>query len=514
MMKIRKLAIVFHLLNTFGTYNLYGTDGLSPVDNNGTGTHHTVSFPRRVYLKTATQSFNRHYYFILHDNRIWYKSNEEVTGTEDDWRLFPGNGVPFGKGIVRFGDVGRITAISSDGMYLIAMSESGCFYRGYNLYNKPEKFFWTDRWGWPAAKGPGLKVDTARFTVWHVSDVFPAYVKSYTDSKGIKHSTGLGVAHIYLLNKKGFTVHYNDWWLPPDMSRRFSSPEGGAVKLINMSVSASMVFGITEHGNLYTRLYDFDVCGDDDLVTYSYFLDRKKPGIHGLPAPGWKKHAPITDGRITGIITIVQNGTTSDDRIMRVEGVAEGKTGFFEKEITDPTWKFRQTGMPLIGKLLDCSFRDTLYSRKRYTYSGYLSGSKKNILLKIRSFNPYEADATITLSLTEKGNTNGRQIGEFPFLHLYRLESETRAMDYWDDGTSARIKASILLQHYDKNKKINSDQELVRELFGKRNVIHLTGTVSRDSIVLKELGTGFLMFPVEERALFPKWELKGVGIGN
>jgi len=469
-----------------------------------------ADFPEKIYLKTATQSFNSRYYFVLRDHRIWCKPNEETTGKKGEWELFLGTGVPFGKQVVRFGEAGKIAAISSDGMYLIALSEDGCFYRGYNLYNKLQKFTWTDKWGGIGAKGPGLKIARDDFITWHVSDVFPMYVKYYTDSKGIRHSTGLGVAHIYLLGKNGSDIRYNDWWLPPDMSRKFNSPENGGIKVVNMSVSASTVFVITGNGNCYTRLYDLDVCGDDDLVTYSYFLDRKKPGIHGLPAPGWVKHTLVSEGKITEIITIYQSGKTSGDRILRVEGSINDTTGYFEKHLKDAKWLFRKTGLPLIGEPILYSPHDSLYERKRYSYSGILESNDRNVYIHIKNFNPDEAEATITLSITGKDSTEQQVVGEFPFPHLHRLERKVRDADYWEKGSPARIKASLIIRHYDKEKTVQCDRTLVQELFGNRRVIHFTGTVSKDGITLKELGSGFLMFPIEERALFPEWKLTGV----
>ena len=51
-----------------------------------------------------------------------------------------------------------------------------------------------------------------------------------------------------------------------------------------------------------------------------------------------------------------------------------------------------------------------------------------------------------------------------------------------------------------------------RELFGKRKVIHFTGEISKNSVELKELGTGFLMFPIEERAVLPEWKCSGIAV--
>src|SRR5439155_381971 len=140
-------------------------------------------------------------------------------------------------------------------------------------------------------------------------------------------------------------------------------PERGRVRAVDMSASGSTVFVINRFGDMFTRLYDFDISGPDSFfLDYSYEDQRgvQDPAIQ-LPPEPWREQ-PKIPGRITGAISIEKVGLGSIHRTLRVEGVHGGVTGFWEKDITEPDigdWRFVPTGAPLEGEPLSNSPRDT-----------------------------------------------------------------------------------------------------------------------------------------------------------
>ena len=64
-------------------------------------------FPDTVYLKTATQTFNKDYQFCLVDGKIFYKGRTEAKGPAD-WELLE-TGLPYSK-IARFKTPKRVVA--------------------------------------------------------------------------------------------------------------------------------------------------------------------------------------------------------------------------------------------------------------------------------------------------------------------------------------------------------------------------------------------------------------------
>ena len=317
--------------------------------------HSPADLPDHVYFRTATESFNRHWYVAVRDGRVWVKPNEE-TGLRSpgEWRLLGETGLPSGPGLVRGDPPTAVAEISADGCHLHALSTGGLFYRGTDLRRDVHRAFrWTDRWGWPMARGPGIAAEFPTTRGWSVSDSHPFDVRRYTDPLGTSHSVGLGVAHVYRLSPDGTRIHYNDWWLPADWSRRVCGPERGTLRAAALSASGSTLFVVGEHGALYTRLYDFDTAGENDLLTYSYGLDGSSGTTRALPAEPWQRQPDVGAGEITDRITIFQDGVGNGARVLRVEGRRDGSTGLFTKRIFDDEWTFQETGLPLQGRVLD-----------------------------------------------------------------------------------------------------------------------------------------------------------------
>ena len=51
------------------------------------------NLPQRVHFRTATESFNAHWYLALRDGRIWVKGNEEPGNRDADWELLGATGL-------------------------------------------------------------------------------------------------------------------------------------------------------------------------------------------------------------------------------------------------------------------------------------------------------------------------------------------------------------------------------------------------------------------------------------
>jgi hypothetical protein len=262
-------------------------------------------------------------------------------------------GLPEGGGIVRFPSPERIVSLSADGTHLQALSSAGVFYRGDDFRNRDlGGFNWTDRWGGFFAGGPGLKEEISAARGWSVMDAHPFQVGEYEDRLGTVHGIGAGTAHLYLLDPDGRRLRFNDWWLPPDWSRQICLPERGTFTAVTMSVSAATLMVLDAGGRVFTRLYDFDTSGEDDLLPYSYLITGSSGFTRALPAEDWRRQPDITGGRITRRIAIFQNGKGNAARVLRVEGEKEGASGFYFKAIFDEAWSFEETGLPLRGEPL------------------------------------------------------------------------------------------------------------------------------------------------------------------
>ncbi len=417
-----------------------------------------TNLPDSVLFRTETESFNKQWNIALRDGRIWIKSR---TGTPP-WELLGTTGRPEGKHLVRFGIPDSIVAISLDGIHITALSSTGHFYRGVNMTEKHSKdrVEWEDKWGGIGAKGSGLSTVFSTNRGWSVSDCHPFGIKNYTDSRGTTHSVGFGTAHLYRLSENGRRVHYNDWWLPEDWSLQFDTPDTGTVEALNISVSGSTIFIVSAKGKLYTRLYDFDISGSNTLLTYS-LTESKKGSIRALPAPQWKEEPPVK-GEISSTITIFQTGAGNSERTLRVEGVQNEKTGYFEKMIDDTHWTFYATNQPLLCSLIVPTTETD--SSITYSYSGVFIVDKKDALpAKLTNYSPFSSTGTLFVGADS-----------FPFYSVFTMIHTSRSYDFWERGESAPIRAS---------------SKVTSPFFGVdiHEELVLVGTASKDSISLRQI---------------------------
>ena len=308
--------------------------------------------PGTIDLRTQRDSFNRRYSFATRDGTIYAQRR---TGEDRSWHQLA---LPpcF---------AGRVASISVDDDELIALDQSRRIFTMDGALKDASSFNWTSRWGTPFWAGPGYQLP-GDLLAWSWSVISPVEDHTWTDPAGNHTQVGSGkVSHIWGLRAGGRRLTFWDPWLPLDESYEMCGPHRGRFRSVNLSASGSTIFVIGKNGDLFTRLYDFDISGHDPLFfTYSY-EDQRGKGDGApiqLPAAPWVRH-PKVPGRITSATSIHKVGTAAVHRTMRVEGLdAQGHTGFWEKDVTELSpgaWKFQRTDRPLSAKRLHNPRKDT-----------------------------------------------------------------------------------------------------------------------------------------------------------
>ena len=101
-----------------------------------------------------------------------------------------------------------------------------------------------------------------------------------------RRAIGAGkVSHIWGLRAGGQRLTFWDPWLALDESYEMCGPHRGRFRAVNLSASGSFVFVVGRHGDLFTRLYDFDISGHDPVFfKYSYEDQRGQGGGGADPA--------------------------------------------------------------------------------------------------------------------------------------------------------------------------------------------------------------------------------------
>jgi hypothetical protein len=457
--------------------------------------------PERVLFRTATESFNSHWYLAVRDGRIWVKANEETGRRTGDWELLGASGRPEGDGLVRFPEPTAIEEISADGVHVQAISSDGVLYRGSNLQTDVRGWLtWTDRWGWPAGRGDGLTTEFSTERGWAVSDSHPSNIKSYTDGNGQQHSVGLGVAHMYRLGPGGQHIFFNDWWLPNDWSRQICGPDRGRFRALNISASGSTLFLIGGGGELYTRLYDFDTAGENPLYTYSFIVDGPAGTTRALPAEPWRRQ-PDIDGEITSRITIFQTGAGNAARTLRVEGRRDGETGFFSKNIDEESWSFESTGVALIEAVVQPEAGAPSPAADA-ALSGTLSrqSSDEELELVLSDFNVGCSPAQVQLRLGGETITANGEPLTMSLHHVHTLVEEARPTSYWLDGLAAEIRAALVIPAGLDSIDDAEARILVMGLLEERQVINFVGTATPESVELSEIpGSMAFRVPANEK---------------
>lgn len=312
------------------------------------------SLPIDVPLRGTTATYNRRYQFALARGIVWFKSRTEVTGIRQPWARLP---LPACL-------EGHVGGISADDDELIALDDSRSVYTMDYALGDPSYFNWTRRWGPLFWKGDGRRLP-AGMLAWSWSVISPREDGTWTDTAGHRQAVGADkVSHIWMLLRGGRELRFTDPWLARDESLRTCKPHRDRFIAAGLSTSGSTLFIEGRRGDLFTRLYDFDIAGDDALFfSYSYANQRRAADpVIQLPSPPWV-HQPKVPGRITSAISVEKVGRGAIHRVLRVEGLdARGHTGYWQKDTTRlnaRAWRFHRTGLPLSGRPLPNPRGDT-----------------------------------------------------------------------------------------------------------------------------------------------------------
>jgi hypothetical protein len=311
------------------------------------------SLPERVVFRSPDETFNRRYEFAVRRGDVYYKSRSERTGIREPWARLA----------VPDCFAGKVVGVSVDDDELVAVDEDRWVYVMDGALRQPTHFSWSMRYGRPFWLGAGRTLPANQDWEWSVLSILED--GTWVDPAGNDHKVGDNkVSHIWMLSGRGQRLTYMDPWLPPDESYEACGPERGRFRSQALSASGSTLFVVGPHGDLFTRLYDFDIAGADPLFfDYSYEdqSDVPEPRIQ-LPSPAWVEQ-PKIPGRITDRISIHKVGTRSVHRELRVEGLRGRSTGYWHKDVQAARWRFTPTGAALDGDLLRNPARDT--SRRR-----------------------------------------------------------------------------------------------------------------------------------------------------
>ena len=363
-----------------------------------------ANMPEKVYFKGNTESMNSYYYAALRNGNIWVKPNVERTGLTGKWVML--ENLPSDL-------AGQVTEIAMDDEHIIALNKGRQIYTMWNALDEISKFRWQKAWGLPFWNGPGMKL-RPDLMKWDFSVVSIPEDGYWTDPAGNLRKVGSAkCSHIIMLNTGGQTITFNDPWLPRDYSYGIGTPYRGKFISVNLSSSGSTHFLINKFGDMFTRMFDFDISGLDQFMPYSYEDQRGISGnpdsifqVMQLPAEDWLKQPKIiTTGKagITDRISIQKIGKNCIKRTLRVEGTdGNGNTGFYEKDMrqTDSSaWRFVKTGGKLLGKQIGNkpydSSSETLGQSDDMAYLMKAEG----FTAEIPDFNCYNSLATLNIKL-------------------------------------------------------------------------------------------------------------------
>lgn len=346
-----------------------------------------ATLPNLVYLRGNTETYSDADYFAMRNGIIYVKANHELTNIDEPWRNVQMPGCLNGK----------VTEISADGGNLLALDPDRWIYTLNTGVIGPAGTGWTRRWGPFFWTDPGAQLP-ADVTAWATSALDKDVDHTFTDGGGREQAV-FGISTLYALRGDGLRITYLDPWLPSDQSREVCGPERGTVALAGLSGSGSTVMVIGKGGEIFTRLYEFDISGANTVFfDYSWQdQDQVAQPLVQLPPPEWIRH-PAVPGRVTNRVSIRKVPPGTKHRIMRVEGLDDaGHSGYWEKDLAEQdatAWRFTRTDEPLRGALLPLPgpYR---YVPEDSRYAGKIAGWDAEVL----NFNPYCSPATLRIHI-------------------------------------------------------------------------------------------------------------------
>lgn len=398
--------------------------------------------PQAVHLRARTASFDGAYQYAVDAGRIYVKANRETTGIDEPWRVVR---------LPRCLD-GQVSEISADGTVLLALDGARQLYTLDRVNGAPGAGAWTRRWGpffWTDLGGHVFG-DVRDWAATHFTGTDDEY---FVDGGGNRQAPA-GILNVFLLRGDGLRITYLDPWLPMDESREVCGPERGTVVLAGLSGSGSTAMVVSAAGEIYTRLYEFDVSGANAVFLDYSWQDQTglaAPKVQ-LPAPDWVQH-PRPPGRITDRISLRKLPPGTEHRLMRVEGQDNsGRSGYWEKDLAQRSagdWRFVATDEPLQGRPLPLAGAQR-GAAEDYTYAGRIDGHPATVA----DFNPYCSPAALRIDLggetleLELHSTDGlrqerRARGLDLFPRYYRAAVKVPAATW-----AARVQQSALAQAF------------------------------------------------------------------
>ena len=412
-----------------------------------------AALPRDVHLRGRQQSFDGRHYYAVHEGRIYIKANRDATGIDEPWRQLR---------IPRCLD-GQVTEISADGTVLIALNAERHLYTldyangaigsgGWTRRWGP--FFWTDLGGW-------IFDDVRDWAATHLTATDDEY---FVDGGG-RRQTPAGILNVFLLRGDGLRITYLDPWLPMDQSREVCGPERGTVVMAGLSGSGSTAMVVGADGEIWTRLYEFDVSGGNAVLLDYSWQDQsglESPKIQ-LPAPDWIRH-PRVPGAITDRISLRKLTPGTEHRVMRVEGRdAGGRGGYWEKDLADTRsddWRFVVTDEPLQGRALPLPAPHRGLAED-FRYDGRIDGHAASVT----DFNPYCSPAALRIDLA--GTTLELELHSTDGL---RQERRARGLDLHPRYYRAAVKVPTTLWQQ-RAQQPTPVQDFLARHFGDRPVL-------------------------------------------
>ena len=372
--------------------------------------------PEHFHLRTQREGFNRLYEFATRNGKVFAR----LRRGSGSWRRLP----------LPACFAGRVAAISVDDDELIALDDARHIFTMDNALKHGSQFSWTGHWGVPVWLGPGFILPPTKAWSWSV--VSPLEDHNWTDPAGNRTAIGDGkVSHIWGLRRGGRRLTFWDPWLPLDQSYEMCGPHRGRFRAVNLSAGGSYVFVIGRFGDMFTRLYDFDISGHDPIFfDYSYENQRGKGdgAPIQLPPEGWTEQ-PKIPGRITSAISIHKIGVDSIHRILRVEGKRRGHTGYWQRDVATPRakgWEFHRTDAPLTRKLLPNPPADTSLRGLGRSEDRRYRMRAGNVTATLTNYNVYCSPATLRWS-------EGGRVREYRLFNIDGLRQVARARGLDDE---------------------------------------------------------------------------------
>lgn len=403
-----------------------------------------------IYIKTAGQTFNSRFYYVLKDGRIWFRPNSETTGKNEPWALMGCEGLPCQPDNPDFIVPEQITQIFADADELTVIDNHHQLYArtsaGPGLLSKDE---WIIHHGFPKAPldipenlqdKRAITMGRRHFDVlWHEDA-----------DDNVHHYGTMGTSTIYLLAPDGYEIWYTDNGMPADFSNQICGPERGSFIAENLQASAGALFVINRAGEMYTQMNDFDLNGGTSMfIDYTYTPQAYRPNDQGtdyqthlkpwrLPLEGWNKQPSIDltgQARVSTAITILQNGYGNAARELRVAGHnSEGQTGYWFKSIEAANWQFKTAAL----NIPDAAWTDPnhLAPRVKPQDIDYQElRPKHDYQVELLNFNLHCSPATLRLSYQQQ---------QFDFkLHTIDAWINVRRRDPGRDGTPILLLATL-----------------------------------------------------------------------